>query len=168
MKSCKRQEGTILIITLVFMLLITLLGVGSMQSSNLNLLMASNEQARIEAVEKAEGVIDNILSLESNIKVTGGVGYTMCAQGNTSSDCNESNIVASVNLVDGETLTYRAVRKGPESASAPVMDETMASSASAFKVALFEVEAEYDGTSVRQGYSSIAQGLMQLIPNSEQ
>ena len=57
-KFPQRQNGAILVITLVFLLAISLLTVSSMQSSNIGLFMAQNEESRIAAAQGAQALAD--------------------------------------------------------------------------------------------------------------
>ncbi len=162
----RQQKGAVLVVAMVFLLIITLFAIGSMRGSNLNLLMASNEQARIEAAEKTQALIDNILSIDDNIKVAGSVGYTMCAVG---ASCDSATLQVEstfTTVASGESVNYTVVRKGPELGSVPALNEEDVSSASSYKAAVFEVTATYDGSANRQGRSNIAQGVMVIIPGS--
>ncbi len=49
LNSTIRQDGAILIVTMVFLVAISLLTVSSMQASNIGLFMAHNEESRIAA-----------------------------------------------------------------------------------------------------------------------
>jgi hypothetical protein len=163
------EQGTTLIIAMVFLLMMTLFGVGTMGTSNLNLLMANNEQLRIEAIQRSQSLIDSMINESENLAVVGGVGYTICAVSHVSSDCDISSIAlpSMITAVDsGETIDYRAIRKGPETSAAPAFGEDDASSASFYKVAFYELQASYDGANLSRGRSQIAQGLMILIPDS--
>ena len=57
----KRQSGAILVIALVFLIAITLLTTSSMRSSNMGLLMAQNEEARVAADQAAQALADVIV-----------------------------------------------------------------------------------------------------------
>lgn len=51
----KRQQGVVLIIALVFLLLLTLIGVTAMQGTSQEEKMSSNVQQQTEAFQAAEG-----------------------------------------------------------------------------------------------------------------
>jgi len=55
--SASRQRGLALIMSLVILLVLTLLGVAAMNTSNLQLLMTGNSQYQTTALNTAEGVI---------------------------------------------------------------------------------------------------------------
>ena len=163
------QQGAVLIIAMVFLLIMTLFGISTMRGVNLNMQMANNEQLRIEASERTQALIDGVVNDPNNFSVTGGIGYTICPVGDASANCDVASITlpSTLTSVDsGIDIDYRIIRKGPEMAAAPALDEESASSASLYKATFFEVQASYDGSSLRQGRSEIAQGIMVLIPDS--
>ena len=65
-----RQRGIALIMSLVILLILTLLGVTSMNTSNLQLLMTSNSQYQMVALNTAEEVIS---TAQKTIKDTVGI-----------------------------------------------------------------------------------------------
>ena len=69
-----RQEGAVLIIALMFLLLLTLVATTGAETSTLQLQMAGNEQSRVEAQQQALAIIDAILDDSDNTPVVGGVG----------------------------------------------------------------------------------------------
>ena len=54
-----RQDGAILIISLVILIAITLLTISSMRSSNIGLRMAQNEESRVAAAQGAQALDDH-------------------------------------------------------------------------------------------------------------
>ena len=75
-KSIGRQDGAILVISLVILIAITLLTISSMRSSNIGLRMAQNEESRIAAVQGAQALADAIVSDPQTTPVIGGTGFT--------------------------------------------------------------------------------------------
>ena len=57
-----RQRGMTLVIVLIFLLLLTLLGVGSMSTSNMQERMASNAQSQTGAFQTAESAIAQVIA----------------------------------------------------------------------------------------------------------
>ena len=166
-----RQSGAILIIALVFLLLITLLGISSSNTNIQQLLMAGNEQSRIEAVQRAQALVDGILDNEDNIPLSGNVGFRTCAFGDVDAICDSSVILLAPKVtavLNGGNTSYFATRMGPLTAPVPPLNEELASSSSAYQIALVEVDATFDGTASRQGTSNIVQGIMLLVPAGQQ
>jgi type IV pilus assembly protein PilX len=56
-RNVHRQRGAVLIVSLVMLILITLLGVAVMQTSNMEVVMVSNAQARMTAMSEAENAL---------------------------------------------------------------------------------------------------------------
>jgi len=65
MNSRQKQRGAILVISLMFLVAITLLTVSSMRSSNIGLHMAQNEESRTAAIQAAQALADVIAYLLS-------------------------------------------------------------------------------------------------------
>ena len=84
--SMIRQGGAILIVTMVFLVAISLLTVSSMQASNIGLFMAQNEESRIAAEQGAQALADAIFSDPSATPVIGGAGFTICTAGESGCD----------------------------------------------------------------------------------
>lgn len=60
-----RQEGAVLIISLVMLLVITILGVGALESSLLQQRMAVNAQNKNQAFQDTASILENILRDET-------------------------------------------------------------------------------------------------------
>ena len=73
-----RQRGAILMVSLVFLLLMTIVAISAMKTGIFELLMSSNEQARIEAFQRAQSIMDDIFSEPDNIPVAGKIGDRFC------------------------------------------------------------------------------------------
>ena len=56
-RNLDRQCGAVLVVSLVMLLLVTLIGVASMQTSNMEVVMATNTQARTTALSDAENAL---------------------------------------------------------------------------------------------------------------
>ena len=69
--SRRRQSGAILIIALMFLVVITLLTVSSMKSSNIGLYLAQNEESRIAAEQAAQALADVIVASPASTPVIG-------------------------------------------------------------------------------------------------
>ena len=91
--SPKYQNGAILIISLLFLIAITLLTISSMGSSNIGLHMAQNEESRIVAEQGAQALADAIVSDPSTTRVVGESGYAYCTAGE--SGCNSGGLTVS-------------------------------------------------------------------------
>lgn len=163
-----RQRGVVLIFSLVFLLLITLVATTTSRNSTLQLQMAGNDQSRIEAQQRVLAVIDEIAHDSDNTPVVGNIGYRTCKSGISNVNCDAGTIAISSSVAElpaDSSLDYHVTRVGPLEAGAPTMDESQASSANFYKVARFEVNTEFDGSASRLGTSSMAQGVLVRVAN---
>ena len=62
-KFAAKQQGAILVVSLMFLIAITLFTVSSMRSSNIGLRIAQNEESRVAAVQAAQALADAMISL---------------------------------------------------------------------------------------------------------
>jgi hypothetical protein len=162
-KSIGRQDGAILIISLVILIAISLLTISSMRSSNIGLHMAQNEESRVAAEQGAQALADAIISDPQTTPVIGGSGFTICTPGE--SGCNRydlpiANSVIAYNISSGD-LTARVQRLGPTFRPPPRVVE---SSIDKFSSATFEVTATYDRADESLGRQRIVEGVMVLVP----
>lgn len=163
----KRQRGAALIVSLLFLLLLTLVAATGAENSTLQLQMAGNEQSRVEALQQNMAILDAIIDDADNAPVVGGVGFKICdlAASDASCDLKEIEIDSSVTTVPtGVDVDYFVTRVGPLEVDAPSMSEELASSASAYKFARQEITSVIDGTDARLGNSTVVQGMQVRIP----
>ena len=163
----RRQDGAVLIIALMFLLLLALVAVTTSETNTLQLQMAGNDQLRVDAQQRVMAILDAILDNDNNTPVMGDVGYKICDQGSLEASCDQTliSLDASItNVPSGTSSTYFVTRMGPLETGAPVMSESMASSASAFNVARYEITASFQGEAARLGSSTIVQGITVKIP----
>lgn len=158
-----RQDGAILVISLVILIAITLLTISSMRSSNIGLRMAQNEESRIAAAQGAQALADAILSDPQTTPVIGGSGFTICTAG--VSGCNRNDLpIANADIayyIATGDLTGRVQRMGPIFRPPPRVVE---SSIDKFASAAFEVTATYDRADESLGRQQIVEGVMVLVP----
>jgi hypothetical protein len=168
-KSCNRQQGAVLIVALVFLLLTAAVSVTVMQTSVLEVRMAGNQQFSVEAHQKAQALSNAVAVDAGNLVVTGDLGYRICgtaavdADGNPVSGCNTSTIAldSSVeNVPSGVGINYYAERIGPLEGTENVRSsEDSAWGAGTFKVAYFKVVGSYDGVASKLGTAEVEQGV---------
>lgn len=73
---CTNQSGASLIVSLIMLVVITLLALSAINSSNVNLRIAGNMQSRDEARSAAQQAIEQFISSYSNFLPTPPVGAT--------------------------------------------------------------------------------------------
>ena len=160
----QRQNGTILVITMLFLVAISLLTVSSMQASNIGLFMAQNEESRIAAEQGAQALADAIVSNPSATPVVGGADFTICTAGESGCNRNDlpiENYVLATAISEGH-ISARVKREGPLLRPPPRIVE---SSIDKFTSASFEVTTTYDRTDESLGKQQITEGVLVLVPN---
>ncbi|MDX1405809.1 MAG: hypothetical protein R3192_14780 [Woeseiaceae bacterium] len=159
----KRQRGAILMITIMFLVVISLLTVSSMQASNIGLFMAQNEESRIAAEQGVQALADAIVSNPSATPVIGGAGYTICTAGESGCDQFDlpvENPVLALAVVNGH-LRARVEREGPLTRPPP---RGVESSIDKFTSASFGVTTTYDRTEESLGKQLLSEGVLVLVP----
>lgn len=158
-----RQNGAILVITLVFLVAISLLTVSSMQASHIGLFMAQNEESRITANEGAQALADAIFSNPASTPVVGGEGYTICTAGQDGCDRFDlpvANSTLATAIANGHAYA-RVQRWGPLLRPPP---RSVESSIDKFTSASFEIITTYDRTAESLGKQQITEGVLVLVP----
>ena len=117
-RSSRRQAGAALFMALIFLLILTMLGVFGMNVSRLENLMAGNTQFQTTALNNAEYTlargVEDILKVESD-----GLAYPTTAGYHTVGDVEPSDLVWSftrkpVSLPDGSTGEYIILNAGTD------------------------------------------------------
>ncbi len=158
-----QQRGVILVITLVFLIAISMLTVSSMRSSNIGLRMALNEESRITAAQGAQALADAIVSIPAATPVIGSAGFTICTVGEVDCDRNDlpiDNPILAAAIAKGH-ISARVQREGSLFRPPP---RSIESSIDKFRSASFEVTTTYDRTDEALGMQQITEGILVLVP----
>jgi hypothetical protein len=158
-----RQRGVVLFISLIMLVVIAMLSLSLMGMSRVEMRMANNEEARINALQMAQAISDIIVADPDKTPVVGGAGYMLCTSSLTGCDAEmtdlpDNHITTAVN--DGH-LTASATRADPEFRPPP---RGMGFSASKFVGTSFRLRSTYDRTEDGQGFGAVEEGLIVLIP----
>jgi len=161
--SMQKQSGAILVITLIFLVAITLITISSMRSSKIGLHMAQNEESRVTAVQAAQALADVIVANPASTPVVGTTGYTVCTAGQ--SGCNRNDLAVNNDVlysaVASNHLSARVERTGNVFSPPPRIVE---SSIDKFTSASFKVITEYDRADEGLGRQQITEGVLVLVP----
>jgi len=163
-QSPARQRGAILVMTMIFLVAISIIAAASMQSSNIGLFMAQNEESRISAVQGAQALADAIVSNPAATPVIGGSGFTICTPGEYNCNRNDlivDNSILAMAVAQGH-VSARVQRDGPLLRPPP---RSIESSIDKFTAASFEVITTYDRTDEQLGRQQIVEGVLVLVPN---
>jgi hypothetical protein len=161
----KRQAGAILVTALIFLAVVTMLGLSSMRSSRLGVRLAHNEEARFAAIETANALSEAVVATPASSPVIGGVGFTNCTAGEAG--CNRYSVVLPAGHVDGEVgsghLMARVERMAPAIKPPP---RVLESSLDKFSAASFRVISTYDRGDDGLGQAQLVEGILVLVPNN--
>ena len=172
MTFSRKLGGMALMLAMAFLLLLTLLAGKAMRGTALAFRLAGNEASREQAQQYAEAIIAELAAEPANFPLAAGVGEVLCEPSRAgSAGC--SGVVAqpatvALSLPRGMAADYRVIRKAPEwLGRLPLrLDQSVASSSRMYQAAVFEVQAEVDGSGARLGSAEIAQGVAVLVPRS--
>jgi hypothetical protein len=162
-RSPVKQRGAVLVVTMLFLIAISMLAVSSMQTSNIGLYMAQNEESRISAAQGAQALADAIVSNPASTPVVGGNGFTICTIGEANCNRNDlpiTNAVLAAQVAKGH-ITARVEREGPLFRPPP---RSVESSIDKFSSASFEVITTFDRTDEKLGRQQITEGVLVLLP----
>jgi PilX N-terminal len=157
------QAGIVLPVVLVFLVVIGLLGLSSMQMTRLQLRMSTNDEVRANAFQISQSLSDAIVATPSMTPLIGGAGFTLCTPGQPG--CNLESISmpdpALAPEVTAGNLQGVAVLVAPGD-----MPPWRGSgySADKFTASQFAVTTTYDRSDEGLGRATITQGLMIFSP----
>lgn len=161
-----KQQGAVLLVSIIFLLLLSLLALGTMRSGTLEMLMAGNEQSRIEAFELAAAVNESVISRwqgSETIEASFQTDKTLCSTGNPDPDCDEFILTIDGNLSSaisdaGAENDYATHYLGEGAVPAGFGEQV---NTCAF---YFDTEADYDNSQNKLGVSHQSEGVFIVNP----
>lgn len=170
------QSGIALATALIFLVVITLLGLVAVRSSTIELQLASNAQSGVEALQTAQAVVDAVIQNPANLPVNQNLEQMRCY--GSAEKCESPELV--LPTPDGEpsstvsdqcdpnagpfqTGIYAEVKRLPP-AQAPV-PAALLTSMDKFHTVRFSVRGQYACGKAGLGAADIEQGIMKLVPN---
>ncbi|WIO73644.1 pilus assembly PilX N-terminal domain-containing protein [Porticoccaceae bacterium LTM1] len=155
-----RQEGAVLIIAMIFLLLMALLATTVMQTSELEFKMAGNEQFREEAFQTAQAI-------STFVAVNEDTAYDLIAN---EGDRATPTVTATVSVPTGVTTTtwIELIDSEVDVLTRIRLAEDQALGGSSGDWELYEVGASYSGSAVKLGEAQVIQGLMRKVVESSQ
>ena len=157
------QSGTILVIALVFLGVITLLSMSSMRGSTTGIHLAQNEEARFAGIQEAQALTEAIISDPETTPVVGGAGFSICTAAEPDCDLYEVPLPAYLeNAVVLGHLSARIERLSPPTKPPP---RAVESSIDKFSAASFQISATYDRSVEGLGRVKLAEGIIVLVQN---
>lgn len=180
------QRGIALATALIFLVVITILGLVAVRSSTTELRLAHNAQVRVEALQAAQAVVDAVLANPANLPVSADPNYLRCydagAHGSQKDCPSESaglvlpaqETVIAADAPAGECdpnaslfqsgVYAEAQRLPPEDVPVP---GAFLTSMDKFHMAAFSVRGQYACGNTGLGSADIEQGVLKLVPNVE-
>jgi Tfp pilus assembly protein PilX len=141
-----QQRGVALLVALAFLVVITVTGLGTMRSSVVELRMASIFEDAITARQVSQSAIDTAINVEGNFIVTGTSGTSK-----SNADITAIAEASDVTLTIIESVTTLPPRG-------------LGVSVSKFSATTFAINSAYNGVASGRGQSTIAQGMVLLVP----
>ena len=159
----EKNQGTVLILALVFMLMLAIISTTATQTALLRLRMAGNNQFLEEAFYKAEAISDELSQSPDNFLLDTEVGHSNCPLDARVLDCELRLLPEpmAVTVSEGYEIDYRITRQDPLVwQDFPVGDsQGTVSSKRSFDAAIFEVDVRVDGSRNRRGSAHVVQGV---------
>jgi hypothetical protein len=165
LKRKSRQRGAVLLISMVFLLLLSIIAGTVTQTSILEFFMAGNAQFREEAFQQAQALTTEIATDIRNFPVVGQIGYDVCPSG-----CDAATQPLTFSVPAGIEADFKVTRRGPLLLESLPFRQTEgnASSSPNFDAAIFEIDVLVDGTKNRLGRAQIVQGMAVRVASSGQ
>jgi len=158
-----RQRGGVLLVSIIFLVVLALLGLASMNTSRIALRMANNTEAQTSAYQAAQALADAVAATPSMTPIIGGAGYTVCTPG--VDPCNASTLFLPAGdladaIADGD-LWGTAVMTDPTNNPPP---RGLGFSADKFTATAFEVNTTFDRAAQGLGTADVTQGIIVVTP----
>jgi Flp pilus assembly protein TadG len=153
-----KQHGAVMMVTLVFLVVLGIMTLTSMQSSKLQLRMAGNEAVRATAHQISQALVDAVIATPVMTPVIGNKGFTLCTNGQP--DCDLASLfmpgVLAADVATGDlsaTAELIAISTPPPGTGY---------SADEFDANYYTLVSTYDRSDEGLGRSSITQGIVIL------
>jgi hypothetical protein len=161
-----RQRGIVLFASLIFLIVVTMIGLASMRSSTLELRMSLNEESRVSAFQQAQAMSDAIIFTPSSTPVVGDVGHRICTTSVPGAvACDQRDLMIPNAFIQGEigagTLSAIVERVGSDTRPPP---RGLDSSLDKFAAPTFRIQSTYDREAEGLGSSTLNEGVLVLIP----
>lgn len=164
----KNQSGIALATALLFLIVITLLGLVAIRSSTTGLKLALNEQSQTKALVTAQSMITTVLKNTTKLPSEAGDSYKDCYQFTNKPWATGDFTFKPVTCPIPETQTggraYVTLRRLPPRTSPPPVES--ATSLVRFGAGTFAVRGLYDRSKQGLGAADIEQGAMTIVPQS--
>ena len=153
LSGCPRQRGAVLVISLILLAALTVMAIGAIKTSIMELKIASNSEESTNAFQTAQAAIDFSLSDTNLLPMKGTL--------NTPTTVAVTGAPFAVDTRAGETLATTAQRT-TDCGAPPRL--TSGSSLLAYSAFSFRLSADLNRAATGRGRASIRQGYLILGP----
>ena len=158
-----RQRGGVLLVSIIFLVVLGLLGLASMNTSRIALRMANNTEAQTSAYQAAQALADAVAATPSMTPIIGNAGYTVCTP--AVDPCNAETLFLPpsdlADAIDAGDLWGTAVMRDPTNNPPP---RGLGFSADKFTATSFEVNTTFDRAAEGLGTADVTQGIIVVTP----
>lgn len=157
-KTRRKQRGAVMMVTLVFLVVLGIMALTSVQSSKMELRMAGNEAVRAIAHQISQALIDAIIATPLMTPVIGNTGFMLCTNGQPGCDLASLFMpgVLAADVATGDLFaTAQLVQIGPPPPGTGY-------SADDFEANYYTVASTYDRSDDGLGRAAITQGIIIL------
>ena len=164
----RAERGAALLIALILMAVLSVLAASVLRFSIAGLRVAVSEELRIDAFQRAQSLVDMVLSVPQNLQATGAIGDTNCVAG--VSGCTRNTLrlyytLGGAAATSAEMASYgdsvRLTRIGPEGSAPP---RGTGYSAIHFQAGYLEIESGYEGVDAGWGRAVLTEGVTVVVP----
>ncbi len=157
------ERGSSLIVSLIFLVVIGLVGLASMGTARMELRMSSNLEAKATAMQSAQALMDAIIATPAMTPVIGTPGYTLCTPGLAGCDQNTLYMPAGklAPLIGAGGLSGRTTAMAPSNGPPP---RGLGFSADKFAASAFQIAVAFDQSTAGFGAAGVTGGLVILTP----
>lgn len=161
-----RNGGSVMLVALVFLIMLTLATTLGMRSSTMELRMAGNEETQVRTFELTQALLEATVNNSANFSVSERVGHRNCTANVVG--CDRANITLSPGLMlqaSSDKARVIVERMAPAWSPPPRGSD---SSVETFLQARFEVQATYGDSTDGSGRVTLVQGVSILAPHGTQ
>lgn len=175
MNNLQSQSGSTLVVALLFLVIITLLGVTSMRASSMELIMAGNTQIQMEAVDRAQSIIDGVIAnVGTNIFTSLSPGTAHCtANYPIPSECAAMTVtlpaetIFTNNTATPNGISAQIIQLSDVQQSTLAPPRGLGSSITEFEAVAYAIIGRYDESEIGNGSRQVIQGYLSLIPKGQ-
>jgi Tfp pilus assembly protein PilX len=173
-----RQQGTVLVITLLILIVITLIVLSGSRNTTLQLRMASNLQTHLEAVQKAQSAVDAVIAnynatdfRDDDLCIcTENLSGDTCDSGQSCSQFKatgtwldiQSNYLDSTTMTNGNWVKVERLQKPVDLPGFTIKKGFQGAGGGNWFATAFKVESGYNGTASGQGKAVLKIGAVKL------